>query len=68
METSCHRSPKGKSEYLSPGLYEEDQTWLIYLQSADGHCWFLQDESSQELKVWAEEQAAEDQLDDGFLN
>ena len=51
METSRHRSPKRKSEYLSPGLYEEDQ-----------------DESSQELKVWAEEQAAEDQLDDGFLN
>ena len=51
-----------------PVLYKGDQTWLICLQSPDGHCWFLQNESSQELKVLAEEQAAEDELEDGFLN
>ena len=68
METSRHRSLKGKCEYLSPELYKGNQTWLIYLQSADVHCWFLQNESSQELKVWAEEPTAEDKLDDGFLN
>ena len=47
--------------------HQGDQTWLIYLQSTDGHCSFLQNKSSQELKVWAEEQDAEDELEDGSL-
>ena len=68
MEMSRHWSPKGKCEYLSPLLYEGDQTWLICLKSADGHCSFLQNESSQELQVVAEEWADEDELDDSFLN
>ena len=64
METSRRRrSLKEKSEYVSPGLYEGGQTWLIYLHNTDGHCLFLQNESSQEPKVWAEEQAAEDESD-----
>ena len=68
METNQHRSLKEKCEYLSPVRHKGDQTWLIYLQSIDGHCSFLQNESSQELKVWAEEQDAEDELEDGSLN
>ena len=68
MERGRHRSLKGKCEYLSPVLYQGDQTWLMYLQSTDGLCSFLQNESSQELKVWAEERAAEDKLDHSFLN
>ena len=67
MERGRHRSLKGKCEYLSPVLYQGDQTWLMYLQSTDGLCSFLQNESSQELKVWAEEQDAEDELEDGSL-
>ena len=68
MDMSHHRSLKGKCKYVSPVLYEGEQTWLTYLQSADGLCSFLQNESSQELKVWAEEQDAEDELGDSFLN
>ena len=71
MENSRHRSLKEKCEHLSPVLYEGDQTWLTYLQSTDGHCLSLslvQKERSQELKVWADEQAAEDKLDDSFPN
>ena len=68
MERGHHRSLKGKCEHLSPVLYQGDQTWLIYWQSTNGHCLFLQNESSQEQKAWAEEQAAEDELYAGFLN
>ena len=39
METSRHRSLKGKCEYFSPGLYQGDQTWPIYLQSANQVLW-----------------------------
>ena len=68
MEMRRRWSLKGKREYLSPLLYKGDQTWLIYPQSADGHCLFLQNESSQELKMWAVEWSDEDELDDSFLN
>ena len=65
---SCHRSLKDKCEYLSLVLYKGDHTWLIYQQSTNGYWSFLQNKSSQELKVWAEEQDAEDELEDGSLN
>ena len=68
MEMSRHWSLKGKSEYLLPLPYEGDQTWLICSKSADGHCSFLQNESSQEPQVWAEDWADGDELDNSLLN